>query len=296
MRVLFVAARFGLYLLSLLPLRGLYLVSDLLFLLFYYFPGYRKKIVRANLKLAFSEWDSEQIRKTEKNFYRNFCDVVVEFIKIPSLSRDELLRRVQFTNPELFDDFAAKNESIIAVTSHMNNWEWGGLALSALAKQYLCLGIYKPLRDKNFDEYFREMRGRFGMELVPMKQTLRSLAKNRHRLTLTTLISDQSPLMNETEVVIPFMGTPVPVFNGAAHLAKSTGFPVIWFSMKRKKRGYYEVEIIPIPKSEDADYGITVKHVKMLEEEIRDRPAEWLWTHRRWKRAGREFGPRVVYR
>ncbi len=295
MQVFFPVVTILLYLLSLLPFRVLYLVSDLLYLFFYYWPAYRKDTVRENLRIAFPEKGMHELQQIEQRFYRHFSDLIVEFIKMPSISKPSILSRVTFTNIGLLDDLAARSKGIIAVTSHMNNWEWGGMALSAKAVNFTCIGVYKPLVNKKFDHYFRQVRRRFGMELVPMKSTLRALIKHQQQRTITTLISDQTPTLGETELVIPFMGVSVPVFNGAAKLARITGYPVIYFSMKKTGRGRYSVEIVPLDNSRDGEYGITLKHVSLLENEIRNTPELWLWTHRRWKHMGKSFPPHVVY-
>ena len=134
------------------------------------------------------------------------------------------------------------------------------------------------------------------MELVPMKSTLRAILKNRHQVTIATLLSDQTPTLGETEFVTSFLGRTVPVFLGAEKIAKLVKFPVIYLAMRKKKRGFYEVEAIPVAEHPEVlnPFEITVKHVKILENEIRQQPSNWIWSHRRWKHSGKTWSDSVV--
>ena len=296
MPLLWALTRVVLWLIALIPFPLLYLVSDLAFLLVYYVAGYRKQVVRQNLAGAFPEKTPAELLHIEKAFFRYLCDLNLEVLKIPVMTASRLRKRVHFTNAGLLEQYANKHMSLIAVTAHAGNWEWGGLALSEVASSYKIIGVYKPLNNPRFDSYFREMRGKFGMELVPMKSTLRAILKNRGLISITSLLSDQTPTIGETEFVYNFMNRPVPVFLGAEKIARLTKYPVIYLAMRRIRRGYYEVEIIPVSDTPEQDplYSITKKHLALLELEIRNQPASWLWSHRRWKHAEKSWPESVV--
>jgi len=83
------------YLISLLPFPLLYRLSDVLYGCIYYLIGYRKQLVRQHLLQAFPELDEPARRNIEKAYYRNLCDMVVETIKMMSLSPSSLQKRFQ---------------------------------------------------------------------------------------------------------------------------------------------------------------------------------------------------------
>jgi len=262
----------------------------------YYVMRYRKDVVRENIRSAFPEKSEVELLKIEKEFYRHFCDLNLEILKIAGLTSEELRNRVRFKNPEVINYHTSNNTSMIAVTAHQNNWEWGGLALSDAFPGIKVLGVYKPINNEKFDKFFRNLRSKFGMDLVPMKSTLRAILKNNSRVTVTTLVADQTPTLGETEFVMPFLGRTVPVFLGAEKIARLTKYPVLYFAMRKLKRGFYEVEAIPVTSHPENlnPFDITKKHVRLLEKEIAVQPAYWLWSHRRWKHSGKTWPDSVV--
>lgn len=271
-------------LISLFNFRFLYLLSDFLRFFLQHVFGYRKKVILTNLKNSFPDKTDKELNGYLNCFYKNFCDVIVESVKMVSISRKAILSRVRFDNLEVLENYFINKQSVIAVCGHYCNWELGGLALSAIAK-HKTIGVYKPLSSIDWDIYFTKLRSRFGMELVPMSLTLRKLIIYKKEVTLTTLISDQTPAKDDISFRTHFLNQDTAVFLGAEKIAKLTNSPVIFFTMNRIKRGYYSVHIEPITEhpNEEPEFSITQKHLQILEREIRNNPCNWLWSHRRWK-------------
>ncbi len=267
-----------------LDIRLLYLLADCIAFILKYIFSYRKKVILENLYRSFPEKSESEIEQIANAFYNHLAYLIVETIKLTSISKSELMQRCRFTNLELLQKYYEKNQSLIAVCGHFNNWELGGLALSAVAP-HLTLGIYKPLKQQQWDNYFKQIRSRFRMVPVPMKSTLREIVRHQATPTITTLIADQTPHRGEIVYRTQFLNQDTAVFLGAEKLARQTGYPVIYFSMHRIKRGYYEVTIIPVEEhpAVATEYSITHKHLHLLENDIRTQPSNWLWSHRRWK-------------
>ncbi|MBS1765100.1 MAG: lysophospholipid acyltransferase family protein [Bacteroidetes bacterium] len=272
------------YLLSLLDLRILYVLSDIIAFMLRHFVQYRKKIILENLYRSFPEKNEKEIELIAGEFYTNLSDVIVETIKLVSISEKELIRRCRFTNPEVLNQYFDSKKSLIAVCGHLNNWELGGQALSVVAPHKV-LGVYKPLSDTSWDNYLKKIRSRFRIHLVPMKLITREVVKNKNTPTLTALIVDQTPHRDEINYRTTFLNQDTAVFLGTEKLAKLTGFPVIYFSMHRIRRGFYDITVLPVTEhpGEEPDYAITHKHLALLENDIRQQPPNWLWSHRRWK-------------
>lgn len=270
--------------LSLLPLSVLYLVSTIGYYVLYYIIGYRKQVVRDNLSHSFPEKPLEEIIRIEKQFFRYFSDLVVEVIKMSSISRAELKRRVKFTNLHLIEAHFNRGESVLACTGHYGNWELCMLALGAeLSKpEYV---IYKPLSNELFGEWFYKARTRFGNHFIPMRQTLRSITSTKNKPTMYCFAGDQTPVGSEIQHWITFMNQNTPVLLGLEKIARQTNRPIFYFSAKVVKRGYYEVDCIPLclePK-ETKEHEITDMQFALLEKFLKEEPAFWLWSHKRWK-------------
>lgn len=274
-----------LWFISILPFRIFYWFSDCVYFLVYYILRYRKKIVRENLALTLPHLNNEQRKIIEKKFYQHMCDMFLEMIKTMSISSEEMEKRFIVTNIEVMRDYEQKGKSIVLFASHYASWEW----LLSLTKKlnFETVGVYKKLANPYFDRLIRKIRSKYGTELVTTKETIPHMAKTQRNgiLTLYGLASDQSPKMDRIFHWKTFMGIEVPVHTGAEMLAKKYDLNVMFFKVKKIKRGYYEATLVPIcdnPK-EYENFEITEIYLKEVEKQILEAPEYYLWTHKRWK-------------
>ena len=274
-----------LWFISILPFRIFYWFSDCVYFLVYYILGYRKKTVRENLALTLPHLNNEQRKTIEKKFYQHMCDMFLEMIKTMSISPEEMGKRFTVTNIEVIRDYEQKGKSIVLFASHYASWEW----LLSLTKKlkFKAIGVYKKLANPYFDKLIREIRSKYGTELVSTKETIPLMAQNQRDgiLALYGLASDQSPKYDRIFHWNNFMGIEVPVHTGAEMLAKKYDASVMFIKVKKIKRGYYEATFIPIcdnPK-EYENFDITEIYLREVEKQILEAPEYYLWTHKRWK-------------
>jgi KDO2-lipid IV(A) lauroyltransferase len=270
--------------LSLLPLNILYLLADLAYILLFYVIKYRRKVVLENLHNSFPEKSDTEINAIERRYYKHLSSLMVEILKMASISKEELNRRFKFKNLHLINAYHEQGRSTLICSAHYGNWEWGTLALGlhTTAEIY---PIYKPVSNVAFGNWFTHIRSRFGNRLIPMRQTLRALTESKDRSTIFCFASDQTPLREESTYWVNFLNQPTAILLGLEKIAKRTNRPVFYMRVRVLKRGYYEVECVPLCLN-PADYElheITNLHVQLLEEIIKEEPAYWLWSHRRWK-------------
>jgi Kdo2-lipid IVA lauroyltransferase/acyltransferase len=286
---------FFLYLLSLLPFWLLYLISDLLFVIIYHLIRYRRDVVWENLQNAFPEKNASERLAIQRKFYRYLADLIVETIKLFSITEDGISRHIKGLNTELVIDAMAEGKSIIGAVGHYGNWEIAALELSLLIEQRKVI-VYKPLSNEVFDQEFKKMRSRFGATLVPMRNAVRAIVSYRREPTFSVLVSDQTPVREDSRYFVNFLNQPTAVFMGIEKLAKMMNSPVVFCDIRRVRRGYYEyrfVQLFDNPK-DTAEYEITKAHMAYLEQMIREEPAYWLWSHRRWKFKPGDSGVPVV--
>jgi KDO2-lipid IV(A) lauroyltransferase len=273
------------WLISLLPLQVLYIFSYLLFFIFYYFPGYRKEVVLKNLRLSFPEKSEDEIKAISKRFYLHLSDMFIEGIKLRHMSSKELLRRYKYINPELMNSYFDSGQDAIAAFGHYGNWEW--IAGMHKVVKYRVMTVYKPLHNKYFDQYFYDLRSRYGMDIVPMSSILRKILQYQKEgiNTLTCLVADQTPPRKEIHFWTEFLNQDTPVYLGVEKIAAKFNMAVFFLKINKVKRGYYEVEaelLTDRPGKMD-EFELTRMHMNKLEKEIREKPEYWLWSHRRWK-------------
>ncbi len=273
------------YLFSILPFRVLYLFSDLIYLILYKCFGYRKAVVLQNLHNSFPEKTEKEIKQISDAFYHNLCDFMVETFKILTISKDGIMKRCRMM-PEcaaVFDKYANEHRSVIMVMGHLGNWEWAGHPFSLQCRQRLDV-LYHPLSNKYFNGLMLGMRSRFGTRMMPMRTAYKEMLAHRNELTATVFISDQTPLP-ETAYWTTFLNQDTPIFKGTEVIAKKMNLPVVYCSIIKVKRGYYEMhaEVLVENPVATADGEITEMHTRRLEQDIIAMPASWLWSHRRWK-------------
>lgn len=270
--------------LSLLPLPLLYILATLSHYFIFYIIRYRRKIVAENLKNSFPEKNTQELHTIEKKYYQYLADLIFEVIKMPRVPRNELEKRYRFNNLDLLETHFRNNQSILICSGHYGNWEWGMLALGyqVSAKAY---GIFKPVNNKHFDDWFYHARTRYGNQMVTMRQTLRAVAGTKNDLTMFCFAGDQTPVKHEARQWIKFLHQPTPVLTGMEKIAHQTGRPVYYLKVTYIKRGYYEVDCVPVSETPalTRPLEITKKTFDILEHSIRQAPPYWLWSHRRWK-------------
>jgi len=269
---------------SLLPYFFLYRIADLLFFLFYFVLGYRKKVVFGNIKRSFPEKSEAEHKKIAKAFYRHFADLIVESLKVFTISRREVEERMKFVNPELINRYFEEGKSVIMAGGHFNNWELFAVAIDQAVK-HQSIAIYKPLTHKFFDEKMRATRGKYGLEMISIKEVKQVFEKNKSKLTLTIFGTDQSPGNVKKAYWTRFLNQDTAVLFGTEKFAKEYNYPVVFGCIHKLSRGHYSVEFRElIHDPSKTVYGeITEAHTKMLEQDILQKPEYWLWSHRRWK-------------
>mgnify|MGYP001027058473 CR=1 FL=1 len=274
-----------LWLVSILPFRLLYMVSDVLYILMYHLFGYRIKTVKANLKLVFPEKSDLEIKKITRKFYHHFCDMILESIKSMTISKESMKSRYTFKNLEIIKDFEKQNKSIVLMCAHYGSWEW--IFILQTYTTHRGYAIYKRLQNKYFDRLIKSIRARYNSYLITTKETFSVLedAKKKGILSMNGFVSDQSPKKDKARHWNDFMGINVPVHTGAEMLAKQLDMPVVFFSVERKRRGYYEATFQTLAEDPNTfkDYEITDKFLKLVETQIQEAPEYYLWTHKRWK-------------
>ena len=270
---------------SMLPFRLLYGVSDGLYFILYRLVGYRKKTVSENLKLVFPEKSEAERKRIEKKFYHHLCDMILEAIKSMNIRKEDMKKRFKFTNIEIIKDFEKRNKSISLMCAHYGSWEW--IFILQAYTSHKTFAIYKRLNNKYFDRMIRKIRARYDSYLITTKETAAVLTENKKKglLTINGFAADQSPKKNKAYHWNKFMGIDVPVHTGAEMLSKKLNLSVVFLSVKRVKRGFYETTFKTLTEAPNnfEDYKITDQFIALVENQIYEAPEYYLWTHKRWK-------------
>ncbi|MCR5445184.1 MAG: lysophospholipid acyltransferase family protein [Bacteroidales bacterium] len=265
----------------------MYLLSDILYFVVYYLVGYRRRVVRDNLEKCFPSKETKELRRIERRYYHYLCDLLMEggynvFFATPPYLR----HHYRLVNRQLVDRYYEQGRSVILASAHYGNWEY---MVSSLNMQLLHhgIGVGKPLDDKATAAYITRRRTRYGTQVVDQTDVREHVAFfDAHRVPCALMmLGDQSPSNPHRSYWTTFLGRDTAFLYGAEYFARKYNYPVIYYTVRRVRRGYYEVEFSLLCEKplEVPQYTVVERYVRRLEQEIMARPEYWLWSHRRWK-------------
>ena len=277
--------------LSRLPFRVLYMLSDILFVVLYYIASYRRKVVEDNVNGSFPDRTSKERYRIVRQFYRNLSDYFFETIKLNHVGDEEIRSRMRFEGMDVVDRLFAQGRSITAFFSHCGNWEWvTSITLWSRFKcneqAYFCQ-VYRPLTNDFFDRYFLHLRSRFNSLSFKKKTVFRDLLMLHRdgKPSITGFMSDQKPSHGDPTQVLMFLNHPTAMITGTETVARKLDTAVIYWDMRRERRGYYVIDCKLITPSAAAERPgvVTAEYARLLQQTIERQPSMWLWTHKRWK-------------
>ena len=285
----FVTYLFFIFLVTLVgitPFIFLYAFSDFVGFILYRVIGYRKAVVRSNLKRAFPEKSEKELIKIEKASYKNLADIFVEGVKGFTMSKKSVMKRHRFLNPEIVDKYYEQNRGVIVAAGHVGNWEWGAFS-AAYYSQSIIVGLYKPLSNKYIDGFAIRSRAKAGTILASISKTRYYFQQYANKPSVFLMASDQSPSNTKKAIWAPFFGIDTPFLHGPEYYAKTYNLPILFLHLYRAKRGMYEYSLEPMVENpaEMEPGEITRLFAQNLERLIKEHPESWLWTHKRWKHA-----------
>lgn len=280
---------------SKIPFRMHYFLSDyLLYPLIYKIIGYRLKVVRTNLRKSFPEKNDDELLQVERDFYHLFCDYFVETIKMADMTPQVMKRHMSFKGMDRVEEYARQGRSVVVYIAHSPNWEWiTSLPIFLQDKSIVFGQIYHPLANDTFDRLFLTLRAKYGSISIPMRKTLRQIVdmKKQGKKFCIGFVADQTPKWEAIHHWLDFLHQDTPVFTGTEKIARRTDSVVFFMSLRKVERGVYEAEFHEIIDdcSKLPENAITEQYFKLVEEHLHKYPAQWLWTHNRWKRTREEW-------
>jgi KDO2-lipid IV(A) lauroyltransferase len=284
------------YILSLLPFWVHYLLSDFIYLILYKLVGYRKQVVRENLTISFPEKSKEELLRIERRFYHFLGDYFAESVKLMTISKQSLRRRLVFKNTEAIEECVESGQSCAVFLGHYCNWEWITSLPLWVTPKAQCGQIYHPIENKDFDRLFLRLRQRLGAVCIPMQDTLRKILEFRQagQPVVIGYISDQKPHWVNIHHWVDFLHHDTPVLTGTERIARRMNHAVFYLDVRRLRRGYYEAEfkLITREPQQMPEFKLTDIYYQMLEASIQRAPEFWLWSHNRWSRTREEFNER----
>lgn len=285
---------YGLVLLiSLLPLQVHYLLARVFVTGPLRLMGYRRSVILTNLARSFPEKSYGEIHQIAKDFYRHMGDLVAETLWLFTATKKQQLRHFVFPDSPFLEEAYQQGRTVLFILGHFGNWEFtqnGGASPTGKYGSYplenVCIAYQKqssPVMDKIMLSL--RTRNKTGFHVIEKQHFVRYALSHRNQPSMYCLIADQCPLPG-AKYTAHFLNQPTLMVDGPETLARKLNCMVVYACLQPQKRGTYLVKIEPIctTPSECPDGAITQRFATLLEEDIRQNPAQWLWSHKRWKR------------
>jgi KDO2-lipid IV(A) lauroyltransferase len=268
-----------LWLVSIVPLKVLYIKSLILSNFFFY----RNDIIKSNIDNAFNNLNINHKKQIINSFRIYFLNLICEIIKMISVNNSFYNNRITIKNIEILDQYYDKNQTVVLMMGHHNNWEWAGQVISIKSKQKF-VSVYKKLSSSFFDYFMCRLRAKNGADVIEMNDIIKHIYEDKE-CKIIGLIADQNPVVNNSTNWTNFFNQSVPVIDGPEKIARKMNFPVLFCNMSKIKDGYYAITFEVIDENPKASNigDITNKFFKRLEEKIKEEPNNYLWSHNRWK-------------
>ena len=269
-----------------LPLSVLYLLSDIAYPIIYYMIRYRRRLVRENLTCSFPEKNTQEIIRLEKAFYHNLCDIFIEAFKCLNITDQEMRRRVEVVNAELPERIAAKGKNVFMLLGHCGCWEWAQEVCTHYKNPKKNCEIYKQIGSPYFASLMHEVRSRWNTTQIEMRQTVRTMLQMNAQGEpfLCGFIQDQRPDIKAKDSV-NFLNQQTWYVPGAEEIAKKVNAELVYLNIEKPSRGHYRLTFTEMQQTEEDQNGPFPNSRcfwRLLEQNIRQQPEIWLWSHNRW--------------
>jgi KDO2-lipid IV(A) lauroyltransferase len=200
-----------------------------------------------------------------------------------SISERQLKKRYKINNSDLLRAYFDKNQSVLCLTGHYGNWEYGILATGNVFL-HETIALYLPLTNRYTEYYGVKRRERFGTKMLSIRETKNLFAASQIPKAII-LAADQSPSNKEKMIWTTFLNQHTACLHGPEVYAHKTNFPLVYFKIEKPKRGFYTltVEKFIEQPSEYQAHKITELYMQKIETDIKFQPEFWLWSHKRWK-------------
>ena len=269
----------------LMPLPAVRAAGAMLGRLVYYLDGFHRRIALTNLELAMPSKPADERRAVVQRVFSHFGSVLLELIKVGTLSDQEILDRIESEGEDRVRQAHARGRGVLLFTGHFGYWEVGAIALAMRVQPMAVMA--RPLDNPHLHDMLERIRTRSGNAVIyrqgAIRKVLQELASNR----AVAILIDQH-LHTPDAVYVDFFSRPAATTNALAAVALRTGAPVIpAFALPLPNGRYrlvYEHAVEPpASDSPDAVREFTQRCTDVLEMYIRRHPDLWLWMHRRWR-------------
>jgi KDO2-lipid IV(A) lauroyltransferase len=235
---------------------------------------------------AFPDKSLKEIIRLAKESYVAFMIVVADFVDIPHLNKENLHKWISVEGLDNYTEACREGKGVLIFSAHFGNWEIGNAVLAIMTRPFVF--IYRIFDNLLLEKIITSVRASYGNISLSKDNAMRPMIRLLKNGATINLLIDQNVAWYEG-VFVDFFGRKACTTPGLALLALHTKAPVLPVFTRRLPNGRYLLEIgkkVEIVSSGNRDTDVlinTQNFTKIIEDKIRQYPAQWFWVHQRWK-------------
>ncbi len=266
--------------------RGAQKIGSFLATLWYRYYRRRVDVAKENIRRALGDAiPPGRLDELALLSFRNVGMTFMEFARFPYMSAADAARLVRFSNVEVIHRLHDEGKGALLVTGHLGNWELLGAAVASLG--YPISFVVGRQGNTLVDRRINRYRARMGVQIIYHGAALREIPRALRRKEFVALLADQDA--GRSGLFVDFLGTPASTPRGTAHFAYRCDVPIVFGATERLADGTHFARLSePIYPDTTADerseaLRLTRAYTDLLAAEVRRRPEQYFWPHRRWK-------------
>jgi len=240
-----------------------------------------------NLRLAFPNSSEAERRRIVRGMVRQIGWLAGEFSQFPKHTRQNIEQVVMLDGQENFDAGQRRGKGVLFLTGHFSAWEL--MSFSHALYGYPLHFLVRPQANGRLDALINGYRCLSGNQPIDKNRSARAILKVLSEGGTVGILADVNTIVQEG-VFVNFFGIPACTTSGLARIALRTDTAVvpvflIWDEHLRKYRLRFEAAV-ELTRTGDEEADVlenTARFTRILEDQIRRHPDQWLWVHKRWK-------------
>ena len=255
----------------------------------YYLNARYRTQAYANLRQAFSSsYTPEELRRITKTLFKNYGQNFIDLLRLPVIQPTDLAQMVQVEGREHITEALKKGRGVILLAMHFGSWELANAACARMDIPYRMF-VRPQTRNSRLAELLTSYRGMGGSALLSRGGGTRDFVRALKNNEVVGMVVDQG---GRDGWRVPFFGREASMSVGALRVGWKMGTPVCFSVILRQSDGRHRMVIhspLSWPETDDPQKAVRSglkRVVALMEQYIRQAPAEYMWFYKVWKYTG----------
>lgn len=255
--------------------------------LIYFLSSRHRRLCLRNLEIAFgSSLEKEQKKRIARSAFRHFGRMIFDTVKFAHLKKASRASLFQIEGIENLHQALAERKGILIFSAHLGNWEIASWPVASLVPLHV---VARPLDNPGLDKEWQRLREKLGAKVISKFQAARPILQALKANEAVAILIDQNVLRSQA-VFVDFFGRLAATTPAVAIFHLRSGAPIVPIFCLMTPDKKYHLKIFPplsfrLTSGPESELLLQITQIltKIIEQEIRQFPEQWLWFHDRWR-------------